>query len=67
MVLKSIIIFIIFLQENKKINFMFNPLNKNIFVNDVNQIKKVNKNKKRLIISSSIVVYSFDISNKKNK
>ena len=41
---------------------MFNPLNKNIFVNDVNQIKKVNKNKKRLI-----VVYSFDISNKKNK
>lgn len=44
---------------------MFNPLNKNIFVNEVNQIKKVNKNKKRLIISSSIVVYSFDISNKK--
>ena len=44
---------------------MLNPLNKNIFENDMNRIKKENKNKKRLIIKSTTVVYSSDSSNKK--
>jgi hypothetical protein len=40
---------------------------KSILVNDKNPINKINKKKKKLIIKSTNVLYSFDKQNKKKK